>query len=97
MDHDPRVLLALMTASESDALSLETCFGQLMDLSVDQLRDLPGTPQQVMLSQTLFFLRTRVRLLEYERNAQVNYSKLMRILDVVERALPAAGAAADVQ
>lgn len=76
----------MRVTNQASCLTLEQCFGALMDKTPDELRDMPGIPQQVMLAQTLYFIRSKAKLIYDSRKKQCEtFEELDRIMQVYER------------
>ncbi len=85
------VLQAVAGAAHiSNCFSLGDCFGKLLAMDTEQLKDLPGKPQQVMLAQTLFYLKSTVALEESLRQKTIEFERLAKAIDIVNRRQPAA-------
>lgn len=91
MSNSTPALPVLAAAAGSRILRTHTlaeCFGKLIEFPLERLRDLPGKPQQVMLAQTLYYLKTTVPLDESLRADQSNFDKLVSSIDIAERRRP---------
>lgn len=83
------ILQATADASPMVGMELPACFGALMEMPAEQLRDLPGKPQQVMLAQTLYYLKSTTPLLDLARQQKGGaYAEVVRIIDMVDRIKP---------